>query len=267
MSSNGSMFTQGFALPRVNQSPQSRGSVSPGMVATQAPRTPWDKFTSRVLRWEPGEHVGLIGPTGQGKTTMLMALLPLHYYVAVLATKPRDVTMTNLIRRGYEKFERWPIMLDPKEHPKRVIWPDATRMDSYETQKIVFADTLARIYRIGNWTVAIDELWYFTNVLSMGDIIKTYFLQARSLDISMISGTQRPAWVPREMYTSCTHLFFWRSNDETDLRSLSGIGFKSANLIREVVSNLDKYETLYINTRTGQMARVKVPKGLANATD
>jgi energy-coupling factor transporter ATP-binding protein EcfA2 len=235
------------------------------MVAAQAPRTSWPTFTGSVLKWIPGEHFGLIGPTGMGKTTMLMALLPLHKYVTVFATKPRDSSMDALIRRGYKKYERWPLMADPKESPRRVIWPDATHMETMrEIQKDVFSEAMARIYRIGNWTVAIDELWWFTNELGMGDYVKTYYLQARSLNISLIAGVQRPAWVPREMYTSCTHLMFWRTNDETDLKSLSGIGFKSSFLIREVVSNLDPYEALYINTRSGKMARVKVPKGLAN---
>jgi hypothetical protein len=87
-------------------------------------------------------------------------------------------------------------------------------------------------------------------------------LQSRSLGISLVASTQRPAWVPRELYTSATHLFFWRTNDETDLKSLSGIGFRSARLISEIVANLDQYETLYINTRTGRMCRTKVPKGV-----
>jgi len=251
-------------LPRANYGARGKG-VSPGMIASRAPRIPWDKFLSKRLHWEPGEHVGLIGPTGQGKTTMLTHLLPLHKFVAVLATKPRDQTMDNLIKHhGYEKFDHWPGFLSPKDHPRRVIWPDARKMDSEDTQRKVFTDCMARIYRTGNWTLAIDELWYFTNVLDMGGAVKTYYLQARSLDISLIAGVQRPAWVPREMYTSCTHLFFWRTNDETDLKSLSGIGFRSATLIREVVSNLDRYEALYINTRDGHMCRVKVPKGLAN---
>lgn len=257
---------RGFALPRVTAREIDRAHLA-GQVGVEAPRVPWDKFYRQIFQWGKGEHVGLIGPTGQGKTTMLTALLPLHHFVAVLATKPRDKTMDNLIRHGYTKYEKWPVMADPKEFPKRVIWPDATRLDSEQLQKTVFSDAMARIYRIGNWTVAIDELWWFTNVLGMGDIIKTYYLQARSLDISLIAGTQRPAWVPREMYTSCTHLFFWRANDETDLRSLSGIGFKSSTIIREVVSNLDMYEALYINTRTGKMCRVKVPKSVALAQE
>lgn len=263
-------MTSRFVLPPLPKvripSNYGSGGITPGTIASEAPRISWDTFTSpQWFQWIPGEHVGLIGPTGQGKTTMLTALLPLHKYVVVLATKPVDETMDHLIATGYEKFDRWNGFLDPKDHPRQVIWPDARRIDSDELQKKVFGDALARIYRVGKWTVAIDELWYFTNVLHMDDIVKMYYLQARSLKISLIAGTQRPAWVPREMYTSCTHLFFWRTNDETDLRSVSGIGARSSNLIREVVSNLDQFEALYINTRTNRMARVKVPKGLIQA--
>lgn len=232
-----------------------------GAIGVEAPRIPWHKFLANVFDWQLGEHVGLIGPTGQGKTTLLIELLPLHHFVTVAATKPKDKTMDYLIKsQGYLEVDRWK-RLDPKEYPKRVLWPDATRLDSDERQKAVFTDAMGRIYREGKWTFAIDELWYFDQVLGMRRPIEKYLLQARSLGISLVGGTQRPAWVPRALYTSSTHLFFWRTNDETDLKSISGIGFRSARLIVEVVANLHQFECLYINTRTGQMARTKVPKG------
>lgn len=228
-------------------------------LSTEAPRIPWDHFSRNVLRWAPGEHFGLIGPTGLGKTTMLLNLLPIHPYVVVFATKPRDKTMDALIRTGYLRMERWQ-SLDPLQYPRRVLWPNATDINSKDRQHQVFADAFGRIYREGNWTVALDETWYIDNILHMETYIKTYLLQARSLGISLITATQRPAWVPREIYTSCTHLMFWRVNDETDLRSLSGIGWRSAELIRDAVSNLDMYQALYVNTRTGFMCRTRCPE-------
>lgn len=228
-------------------------------MSTHAPRVPWDEFISDHFRWRQGEHVALIGPTGQGKTTLLTHLLPIHPYVVVFATKPKDESMDGLIRTGYYPIKRWQ-SLNPQKFPRRVLWPDASSLDSDRVQAEVFHDAFARIYREGGWTVAIDELWYIINILKLERDVKTYLLQARALGISLLAATQRPAWVPLEVYDQSTHLFFWRDNDENNLRRLSGISFRSADLIRSVVADLEGFQVLYINTRTGEMLRTRSPK-------
>lgn len=228
-------------------------------LSTEAPRIPWDVFVRDELKWNAGEHFALIGPTGQGKTTMLLNLLPLHPYVVVFATKPADITMDSLIRTGYLRMDRWR-SLDPRDYPRRVLWPDATKLDSVDHQKDVFHHAFGAIYREGGWTVAIDETWYMANTLHLGQDIKLYLLQARSLGISLVCATQRPAHVPLEIYDQSSHLMFWRDNDEQNLRRLSGISWRSADLVRSVVSNLDRYQVLYVNTRTGRMLRTRCPE-------
>lgn len=227
-------------------------------LSQDVPRIPWDVFIRQELQWKAGEHFALIGPTGQGKTTMLLNLLPLHPFVTVFVTKPRDEVMEALLYQGYVKLERWQ-SLDPKQWPRRLLWPNATELDSIDKQKEVFHNAFRTIYREGGWTVAIDETWFVVNELKLGADIKLYLLQARSLGISLLCASQRPAYIPLEIYDQSTHLMFWRDNDETNLKRISGISWRSANLIRNIVANLDRYQVLYVNTRTGRMIRTRIP--------
>lgn len=222
------------------------------------PAVVWSEFVEH-FRWKQGEHVALIGPTGAGKTTMALWLLPMRNYITVLATKPRDSTLDQFGKQnGFRKYTEWP-KISPHVSPRRIIWPDARNIDSQAKQKAVFSDALQRIYRQGGWCVYIDELWYIGQILGLTQLVKVYLQQARSMGISLIVSSQRPAWIPLEVYDQSTHLFFWRDNDERNLSRIGGMSVHSASLIRYVVSNLPAFHVLYINTRTGDMLVTRPP--------
>lgn len=236
-------------------------------VSKHAPRLPWEKFSTTFFDPIPGEHVAIIGPTGQGKTVLQNNILPRFPFVAVFATKPADYSMERLIREGnYVRLNKW-YSLNPIDSPRRVIWPDASNLNAVDRQREVFLDAMERIFREGGrpvktpvgWAIAIDEVWYFTNMLKLGTEIKMILLQGRSLGVSLIGATQRPAWVPVEMYDQSTHLFFFRDNDATNLDRIGRINSMNRGLVKEIVSNLDRHQVLYINTRTGRMARTHAP--------
>lgn len=211
----------------------------------------WKEFLASFA-WKQGEHVGLIGPTGAGKTTLALSLLKMRKYVAIFATKPKDSTLDTLLNLGYKKYRKWS-STSPKRTPRRILWPNARDLYAAQRQRTVFQDAFERIYREGGWCVYLDELWMMVHSFGLEHEIRTYLQQARSLNISLVCATQRPKRVPVEIFDQSSHLFFWRDNDEMNLSRISGIAWLNSALVRETVANLEQHQVLYIYTRNSDV--------------
>lgn len=213
------------------------------------PRKSWDEFLA-TFHWLQGEHITCIGPTGCGKTTVTIAILPHRKYVCVIATKPRDPLIRDLRKQGYHVIREWP---PPDYMHKVVFWPKISSFGDRSEQKRQIARAMARMYRSGGWAVSADELRYLTQTLGLKSECEMYWLQGRSLKLSFVTATQRPSWVPLEAYDQATHLFIWRETDKRNLARLGDIGGMDTQVIRTVVPNLPKHDFLYLNTRDGTM--------------
>ena len=216
------------------------------------PKVTWPDLLVQT-RWRQGEHVTLIGPTGIGKTTLAIALLPLRTYTVVIATKPKDTTLDKLAKSGFEIVREWPPPKPPQLTPKVIFWPKATKLSDYDAQTQAISKMMHRVYQDWNWCVYIDELAELTD-MGLKREMKQFWQRGRSIGISFVTATQRPAWVPLDAYSQATHLFLWRTGDRRDLNRLSDIsGAVDVDAIRSVVSGLTGHDFLYINTRTGTM--------------
>lgn len=235
-----------------------------------APIISWDDFLTYVFLWGQSQHVGLIGPTESGKSTLEFAILPMRTYHVFFATKPRDEVLDQFAAKaGFVKLEDYPPVrrsgvrrreFTPAEMPRRLLWPNARTLDADAKQQEVFRRAFRQIYAEGGWCVTWDEFWMMTQILGLEKEARIMLQQARSNDMSFVMGAQRPSRIPLELFDQTTHLFFWRDNDERNLKTIGGIGYLASEPIKRFVANLDQFQVLYINTRTGAMYRTTAPE-------
>lgn len=218
--------------------------------------------------WNQGEHITIIGPTGQGKTTLAMDLLEHRQYPAVLCCKPRDPILDDVKKLGYKIVRQWPpdnripgMRYDPIKTPKIALWPPAEKLHSRGRQQRTFLHFLEDAFERGGYAIFADEIRYLTYDLKLNDEMVRILLQGRSLGISLVSATQRPRHVPLEIYSQATHLFLFRESDRQNLQRLSEIGGVNTEEVKAICPHLPQYHFLYVNTRDGTMAISKYQKG------
>ena len=229
------------------------------MPPSEVERLAWDALV-QSMDWRQGEHVTCIGPTGTGKTTLMLSLLDSDAqptrYVIFYGTKPKDRTLDKLVgTAGWRKvlrFDRMPNVINAR-NGRIVFWPRFKTPDDIPAQAYQIGNSVRNAYLEHGWTLVIDETWWFTHMLGLEKWLKALWTQGRSVDITVMAGTQRPVSIPVLAYDQATHVFFWRDNDESNLKRISGMNGLNAALIRRTVSTLPKHDVMYVNTRTGAM--------------
>jgi len=226
---------------------------------TRYEHVPWAKVYPHLrATWHQGEHVAIVGPTGCGKTTFESRMLDVRSYVVVFVTKVHDDTISQSFP-GFRRITKWP----PKVYENRVLlWPEVhkakTIQDVYKMQRDVFTHALDRIFKERNWCVVFDEQHYMCKKLGLGLQNEMLLHQGRSSGLSVVNGTQRPAWVPVVTYSSATHAALWRTAHRDDLRKLAELGGLDSKELEHNILSLSKHEFVYVNTRQGDIMRSQV---------
>lgn len=225
----------------------------------EIPYLDWNQFLEE-WKWNQGEHVTLIGPTGTGKSTLMKAIEYKRSTAVVLVTKKKDPIVDAYKRIGYKLIKTWEDV--PTDiYPKVILKPPFDKGDDKErTQRIEFKYAFDRAFEYGGVALYIEELQYMDQDLGLARQMNRLWQQGRSLGVTMIAGTQRPRNVPLAAFSQATHIFFFNSSDDYDIQRIGSMGGVNNRTIREAVNLLDSHQVLYLNTRTREMVITKVRK-------
>ena len=231
----------------------------------QIERIPRESFLVDYWDYRPGEHVSLIAPTQNGKTTMMFDLLR-HTDTSwctipptMLIAKPQDPTVVKgLEMLQWEEIRRWP----PKKKWTREVpygygyWPRhlknvETSMNNAHLAK-AFRPALRDLFWKGNTVTVADEIYHLCAVLNLNEELTQHWTQGAGMGSGLWSATQKPSGtqqgtVPSFMYNSPTHTFLGRDPDERNRKRFGEIGGIDAKLVESTVAGLAKYEWLYIH--------------------
>lgn len=225
--------------------------------ALDVEHVPWEVFRRRFgMRWSQGEHVVIIGPTGQGKTELATRLLPIRSHVVVFGAKGRDTTLDQLLTAGYERAGSWNGLQDV--YDRIVLWPQIKGAEHWREQREVFADAMAAIYRSGGWCTVFDEVVYMARFLRLERELEFLLQQGRSAGISVMAMTQRPAFIPLAFYDQSSHVFVFKDPDTRNIQREAEFTGTDRRFFHGLVHSLKKHEFVYYNKDTGYMARSKV---------
>lgn len=231
----------------------------------RGPVAPWPQLARRLTaQVVPGEHVTIVGPTGAGKSTVLVEAAEMFPDAVLVVTKRRDELLSGLRRRG------WTVVRDMKElrRPRRVIgeryfggraaplrvvfWPKpgSTIKASRKAQAAQVGALLDWAHARGKVAIGIDEAMYAVEDLRLAAELRTLWHEGRASGISLLAASQRPAWLPKSAYSSPTYLVMFRSNDPDDLKRLADIGgaIDPKPLARDL-RLLHRYEFLLVEPR------------------
>lgn len=216
---------------------------------------PRQDFIRDYFDYKPGEHVTLLAPTQNGKTTFGFQLLKhvssdeLPAYVLVI--KPRDPVVVKWRKElDFGMTRDWP----PPRFPKKrgwVIWPKHSfniKADEAHHSRVMRSSIMGA-YARGDSILFDDEIWGLQD-LGLRKELTTVHTRASAMGTGQWVASQRPFDVIQTAYSQAEHLFLGPTPDKRDRDRFREIGGMDPALIDHATTRLSKFQFLHIQ-RTG----------------
>jgi Cdc6-like AAA superfamily ATPase len=201
------------------------------------PTVSWQSVAPEFIEaWNQGEHMIALGKTGRGKTTFVNDCMERRQdqrnaSICSFIAKKRDSTSSDMLSLGWSQIVEWPPTYAQRKARKVMLWPKYTKASSYAKDvKGTFMEAIDEIMEEGNWTLYMDEAPYFVQSMGLRSSMDELFNQARSNQITLIAGAQRPVWVSRSMVSQHCWVAAFRIGDQEDAKRAG-----------EVMGNRDRY--------------------------
>lgn len=215
----------------------------------------WDMFLGWFKdEWEPGKHVALIGPTGEGKSTFAVGVLDLRKWVLAVDPKGEDET---LAASGYTRITRWPPPSEIRDQiaegrPARLIVGGSTRT-RHEMERLadLMREAIEGVRAEGGWTIYADEFQLLADrrMYGLDKEVEALLIAARSRGTSVVTAFQAPAWVPKAGTRQATFTVMWPTRDRVMIKTVAEAMGRPWHELAEAVDELPSYHVLVIPKR------------------
>jgi len=218
-----------------------------------------DEFAAERFRYASGEHLTIIAPTQNGKTTLGFKLLRQVAHprrpAVVLIMKPKDKVPAAWGKAlGYRTVQTWPPPPSPinANPPGYLVWPRHTFDENADDARLsmVLGKAIRHSYRKGNRIIVADELYGSSKELKLDRPLIAVWSRGSGMGVALWSFIQRPAFVPGWAYSQPRHIFLGPDPDERTRRRFGEIGGVDPKLVGAANMQLGEFEWLYIG-RTG----------------
>lgn len=243
------------------------------VVPNGIPWLDWEPVRSYVDKvWDPENcpHHSIIGLTGSGKSYLgingILKGCCENDRVLIIDTKGDD-KLVSTTGKPVREIPRnpWYAGMGRREEPRSLWYRLVVKDDPAEAKRQVF-EALKRVYREGEWVVYLDEIYDITHSrlpnLGLEPWVTQLYKKGRSRHVSVVAGTQSPAWVPRVFYDQASFAWIGRIRDEARQKRLLEIGGLAKSDL-SFVSTLEKRQWLLAADNGDYFARttVKVKEG------